>query len=117
MSGASRQKRSRNGKVKRQVLADIIQRVVAVAQPNKIVLFGSAARGEMGPNSDIDLLIIKGGKYHRGRLTTTIYRQLSDADADVDVIVVTPEEVERYRDIPCLVICPALREGMVVYGA
>jgi len=35
----------------------------------------------------------------------------------VDIIVVTPEEVERCRNTPCLVICPALREGKVVYGA
>jgi hypothetical protein len=41
---------------------------------------------------------------------------LSGAGAAVDVVVVTPEEVARYRDTPCLVICPALREGKVVYA-
>lgn len=108
---------SRNGKVKRQVLADIIRRVVEAAQPEKIILFGSAARGEMGPNSDVDLLVIKGGKFNRDRLVDKIYDNLYGADAAVDVILVTPEEVERYRDTHCLVICPAVREGKVVYGA
>ena len=44
-----------------QVLADIVHRVVEVVAPEKIYLFGSAARGEMGPNSDVDLLIVKKG--------------------------------------------------------
>lgn len=98
------------------VLRDIVDRIVEVARPEKIVLFGSAARGEMGPNSDVDLLVIKSGKFRRRRLSTAIYRRLRGADAAVDVVVVTPEEVERYRDTPCLVIYPALREGKVVYG-
>ena len=107
----------KNGRPDRKTLADIVRRVVEAAQPDKIVLFGSAARGEMGPDSDVDLLVIKGGKFDRARVTTAIYRQMYGADAAVDVIVVTPEEVERYRNTHCLVICPALREGKVVYGS
>lgn len=99
-----------------RVLTDIIARVVAAARPQKIILFGSAARGTMGPHSDVDLLVVKGGKFDRGKVTTAIYRHLYGADSAVDVVVVTPEEVERYRDTPCLVIYPALREGRVVYG-
>jgi predicted nucleotidyltransferase len=109
--------RTRKGRVKPKVLADVIRRVVEAAHPEKIVLFGSAARGEMGPNSDLDLLVIKGGKFNRGRVTTAIHHHLAGADAAVDVIVVTPQEVERYRDTHCLVICPALKEGRVIYGA
>jgi predicted nucleotidyltransferase len=117
MRGTGSNIRTRKGKVKRKVLADVIRRVVAAAQPDQIVLFGSAARGAMGPSSDLDLLVIKGGKFNRGRLTTAIYRNLAGADAAVDVVVVTPEEVDRYRNTHCLVICPALKEGKVVYGA
>jgi uncharacterized protein len=109
--------RTKKGKVKRQVLADVVRRIVAAARPDKIILFGSAARGEMGPNSDLDLLVVKAGKFHRRRLTRAIYCHLEGIDASVDVVVATPEEVERYRDTPCLVIYPALREGKVVYGA
>jgi predicted nucleotidyltransferase len=71
----------------------------------------------MGPDSDVDLLVIKAGKFNRTRVEEAIYRSLRGADAPVDVIVVTPEEVERYRDAFCLVIQPALREGRTVYGA
>ena len=117
MRGTGYDIRTRTGRVKRRILADVVRCVVEAAQPDKIILFGSAARGEMGPNSDIDLLVIKGGKYNRRRLTTTIYRHLADAEAAVDIIVVTPDEVERYRDTHCLVICPAMKEGKVVYAA
>ena len=98
------------------VLADVVGRVVEAARPDKIVLFGSAARGEMGPDSDFDLLVIKSGKFNRDRVTRDIYRHLSGAAA-VDAVVVTPEEVEQYGDFPFLVICPELREGNAVYGA
>jgi uncharacterized protein len=108
--------RTKKGKPDPAILADIVKRVVKAAEPQKIVLFGSAARGTMGPHSDVDLLVIKGGKFDRWRLLTTIYHHLRDTDLAVDVVVVTPEEVERYRDTHCLVICPALREGKVVYG-
>jgi predicted nucleotidyltransferase len=87
-----------------------------VAQPEKIVLFGSAARGEMGPDSDIDLLVIKSGA-HRLDLTGKIYRNLHGVGEAVDVVVVTPEDVERYGESPAFVIAPALKEGKVVYAA
>src|ERR1700681_3555152 len=107
--------RKRNGKPDPAILADIVKRVVEAAEPEKIVLFGSAARGEMGPNSDYDLLVIKGGRFSRRRVTVAIIRALRGKGAPVDIVVVTPAEVERYRETHCLVICPALREGKIVY--
>ena len=106
----------RRGRPDPAILADIVRRIVEVAAPEKIVLFGSAARGTMGPDSDLDLLVIKAGKFNRRRVTTAIYRNMS-GEIGVDAMVVTPEEVELYRDTHCLVICPALREGKVVYEA
>jgi uncharacterized protein len=109
--------RKPQGKPDPAILADIVKRIVRAAKPEKIVLFGSAARGEMGPNSDYDMLVIKGGKFKRDRVTVAIYRALRGKGAPVDVVVVTPDEVERYRDTHCLVICPALAEGKLVYDA
>jgi predicted nucleotidyltransferase len=99
-----------------ETLQQIIERIVEVAQPEKIILFGSAARGEMGPNSDVDLLVIKTGA-HRLDLAGKIYRNLHGVAEAVDVVVVTPEDVERYGESPALVIAPALKEGRVVYAA
>lgn len=108
--------RTKKGRVKRRVLAEVVRRVVEAAQPDKIILFGSAARGRLGPNSDLDLLVIKSGKFNYARVLTTIYRHLS-GDAAVDIILATPEDIERYGDSPYLVYYPALREGKVVYEA
>lgn len=99
------------------VLDEIIRRVVEAAQPDRIVLFGSAARGQMGPHSDVDLLVVKSGKYRRLDVARDIYRRLAEVDASVDVVVVTPADVERYRDSPALVVKPALEEGREVYAA
>ena len=101
--------------VSEDALEEIIRRVVEVAQPERIILFGSAARGEMGPNSDVDLLVVKRGKFDQRRLTGDIYVSLHGVGQAVDVVVVTPEQVERYRKTHWLVIAPALREGREVY--
>jgi predicted nucleotidyltransferase len=98
-------------------LDEIVRRIVRVAAPERIILFGSAARGEAGPTSDLDLLVIKSGDYHRGQLTEEIYLSLIGAGRAVDVVVVTPEDVDRYRDSVGLVIAPALCEGRVIYVA
>ncbi len=98
------------------MLREIVERIVAVADPDRIVMFGSAARGEMGPNSDIDLLVIKAGDHHRGRLTDDIYMSLFGVGAAVDLVVATPEDVDRYRDSVGAVFRPALCEGRVLHG-
>ena len=107
----------RRGNPDPAVLADIVDRIVRAAKPERLVLFGSAARGEMGPNSDLDLLVIKAGKFNHWRMLSTIYRELRGSDAAVDVVLATPEQVERYRNSHCLVICPAMKEGKVVYDS
>ena len=96
------------------ILDDIIRRVVEVAQPEKIILFGSAARGDMNRHSDVDLLVVKDG-VDALDLMGQICRNLRGVGTAVDVIVVSPQDVERYKDSHALVIKPALREGRVVY--
>jgi uncharacterized protein len=103
--------------VTQEILGEIIQRVVTVAQPERIILFGSAAREEMGPNSDVDLLVVKGGEFDQGRVLGDIYVNLHGVGQAVDVVLVTPEQLERYKDTHCLVIAPALREGKEIYRA
>lgn len=99
--------------IDQDTLDDIIRRIVEVAQPERIVLFGSAARGAMTRDSDVDLLIIKEGG--DANLRTRIYEELYGVRVAVDAILVTPSDVERYKDSHALVIKPALQEGRVVY--
>jgi predicted nucleotidyltransferase len=98
-----------------EVLDEIVRRIVQVADPEKIILFGSAARGALRPNSDIDLLVVKSGVRKR-RLAQAIYMNLFGVGQAVDVVVVTPEDIEQYKDSFALVIAPALREGKVIYA-
>ena len=102
--------------LKQEILEDIINRIVETVRPEKIILFGSAARGEMGPNSDVDLLIIRKGGHSR-KLVGQIYRRLHGVGAAVDAVMVSPADVERYKDSHALIIKPALAEGRVVYDA
>lgn len=97
-----------------KTLREIVRRIVETAQPEKIILFGSAAQGTMGPNSDIDLLIVKDG-VDAFDLMGLIYKNLYGVDSAVDAIVVSSADVERYKDSPVLVIKPALQEGRVIY--
>ncbi len=101
-------------RVKKQVLQEIVRRVVQAAQPEKIVLFGSAALDNMVPDSDIDLLVIKSGA-HRRRVAQYIYMNLFGIGQGVDIIVVTPEDIEMYRSALGLIIGPALEQGKVIY--
>ncbi len=98
-----------------EILREIIRRIVEVAHPERIILFGSAARGEMDSNSDVDLLVIKDGEYDHGSLVGDIYVNLIGVGQAVDVVLVTSGQMEQYRDVHCLVIKPALRDGKEVY--
>ena len=98
-------------------LDEIVRRIVEVAQPQRIILFGSAARGTIGPDSDIDLLVVKEGPVHRRHLAQRIYRHMLGVGQAVDIIVATPEDLERYGGSPGMVYRQALEEGREIYGA
>jgi predicted nucleotidyltransferase len=99
-----------------EILEEIVRRIVAAVQPEKIILFGSAAREEMGPDSDLDLLVIKSCR-NRRETARRIRRKLIGVGVPKDIIVATPEDIERYKDTIGLIYRPALREGKVLYAA
>ena len=99
-----------------QILNEIIRRIVETAHPRKIILFGSAERGEMGPDSDMDVLVIIPPGVHRRKTARSIYRNLIGVGFAVDVVVVTEQDVERYKDNSGLVIKSALEQGRILYA-
>jgi predicted nucleotidyltransferase len=103
--------------VSRALLKEVVRRVVEAADPERIILFGSAARGRMTPDSDLDLLVVKSKVNHRRRLAQKIYLNLFGIPTPIDVIVVTPQDIDLLRVKPGTVIGPALREGRVIYAA
>lgn len=98
-----------------QVIAEAVRRIVEGFAPEQIILFGSHARGTAGPDSDADLLVVMPVSGSRRRKAVEIDLALAEIGMPKDVIVVTPEEVERYRNVVGTIIYPALREGKVLY--
>ena len=106
-----------NGSKLENILNEIIKRILDVVQPKNIILFGSAVRGEMGANSDIDLLVVVPSGLHRRKTAQKIYRNLIGLGFAVDIIVVTEDDIEQFKDHNGMVIQPALEEGKVLYVA
>lgn len=97
-----------------QAIQEMVRRIVAGFEPEKIILFGSQARGDAGPDSDVDLLVVMETAAKRD--TTRDIRMALDAmGIPKDVVVITPDEFERYKDIVGTVAYPAHHEGRVLY--
>jgi predicted nucleotidyltransferase len=97
------------------LIADIVRRIVETAQPEKIILFGSRARGGARPNSDFDVLVIKESSEPSYRRDAPLYVALADLPVEVDVLVYTPEEVAEWAQVPQALVTTATREGKTVY--
>ncbi|HEV8426088.1 MAG TPA: nucleotidyltransferase domain-containing protein [Actinomycetes bacterium] len=96
-------------------MPDVVADLVATADPLRVLLFGSVARGVDGPDSDIDLLVIlpQVERNRRHDLTVKLARSIS-APVPVDLLVTDPAEVAERGDLPGI-LRVALREGRVVY--
>jgi predicted nucleotidyltransferase len=97
------------------LVRDIVRRIVDVAQPEKVILFGSRARGDAHPTSDYDLLVIKQSDEPRYRRSAPLYVALADLPVEVEVMVYTPQEVEEWSQVPQAFITTAVREGTMIY--
>lgn len=84
---------------------------------DKIILFGSQARGTADSRSDVDLLIIKNELVDRFKFIREIRRSLLNFDYAFDIIAITPEEYERDKNIPGTISRYAFKEGIPIYGA
>ncbi len=99
------------------VLDEAVRRILSVVNPCRIILFGSAARGTMGPDSDLDLLIVMPDGIHRRKTSLEIFRALRGIGLPKDIIVVTEQDVATYGNNPSLVIKPAIEEGRELYAS
>jgi predicted nucleotidyltransferase len=97
------------------VLARMIERIVQGFNPVMVILFGSHARGDAGEGSDVDLLVVLPTVRNKREDAIAIRRALADFPVGKDIVVATPEEIERRRDLVGSILRPALREGRVLY--
>ncbi len=101
--------------VARDYVPLMTNRIVERFQPERIILFGSQARGDGGPDSDVDLLVVFPHVSDKRRMCVDIRRVLADLPVCKDVFVTTPDEIERRGDMVGDILRPALRDGKVVY--
>jgi predicted nucleotidyltransferase len=94
---------------------EMVRRIVASFSPEKVILFGSHARGEAGADSDVDLLVVLSGPLKRREKRLAIRTALHGMGTAKDVVVVTPEEMNTQKDLAGSIVRPAFLEGRVLY--
>lgn len=100
-----------------EALREIVDRLVRAFSPERIILFGSRARGEGRPESDFDLLIIWPDEKPPHFRAAIVRKALTGLALSLDIAVVTPTEFERLRSRPAHVVGIAAREGRTLYAA
>lgn len=105
-----------NNKTVHAYLDRIVKRIVKKFHPEKIILFGSHARGDAGPDSDIDLLVVMEFEGSKLDLMVELQGSIDRIVVPMDILVTTPEDFEWRKDVVGTIEWPACREGQVLYA-
>ena len=102
-----------------ELLQEMTDIIVKEVQPRKVILFGSHARGEAGPDSDLDFLVVEDGPFglNRSRRAEMVklLRSVRNFRIATDFLVYTSEEIDKWQSSRNHVVSHALREGKVLY--
>ena len=99
------------------LIDEIVRRVLSVAQPDKIILFGSAATGKMTRDSDIDLLIVESEPIDRREEYVRIRHALGDIGYPFDILFIATPWFEESKNVIGGIAYPAHKYGKVIYDA
>jgi len=102
--------------ISEEILDTIVERLVALASPVRIILFGSMARGEAQPQSDLDLLIVEKEVAEPYDEALRLDRALRDLMAPLDLVVVSEDQFNRYSRVPGTIYYRSLKEGQILYA-
>jgi predicted nucleotidyltransferase len=100
----------------RKEIRQMVRRIVSQFHPEKIILFGSHARGDAGPDSDVDLLIVMPYLGSRREKQVEIRLALQGIRIPKDIVVTAPEEFLWRKEVPGTIERPAAREGKILYA-
>lgn len=106
-----------NSNVAAGLVDTIVQRLLEVSQPDRIILFGSAARGQMTPDSDIDLLVLEASPVQPRRQIIRLRNALRGLGYPFDVMVMATGRFEETKDVIGGLAYPANKYGRVIYDA
>jgi predicted nucleotidyltransferase len=98
-------------------LRQAVERIVELSAPQRVILFGSRARGEQRPDSDADLLVIESEVPDQAAEMTRLRRAIRSLRIPVDVLVVSEDKFRYWADTPGNVFYEAAREGQLLYEA
>ncbi len=101
--------------ITREQIEEITQRIVANVKPEKIVLFGSYARGTQRDDSDLDLLVVKDSPLPRYKRGSEIRKHLRRLKVPIDLLVYTKEEIAWWRNVRTAFITTVMETGIVLY--
>ncbi len=107
----------RAGRSTQSEIRKMVKRIVREFRPAKVMLFGSHARDEAGPDSDVDLLVVMDCRGSKREQRLAIRLALHEFPIAKDIIVTTPEEFAWRKEIPGTIERPAEREGKILYAS
>jgi predicted nucleotidyltransferase len=95
----------------------LVDGIVETVDPLKVILFGSAARGDMTSDSDVDVLVVMPNGVHRRKTAQLLYQKITGLGIPFDVLVATPDDLERHKNNIGLIYQTVLEEGVEVYAS
>ena len=108
---------TQQNQIPQETLDELVRRIVEAVHPFRIILFGSAARGQTHPYSDIDVMVVMPDGTHRRKTARKIDVLLGDFTWPVDILVATETDLDLYRDTYGLIYREVVREGREIYDA
>jgi predicted nucleotidyltransferase len=97
------------------LVSEIVKRILEVAQPQRIILFGSAATGQMTKDSDIDLLVLESAPSNTRQESVRIHQAMRGLGYPFDIIVMAVERFEESKEVIGGIAYPAHKYGKVIY--
>jgi predicted nucleotidyltransferase len=103
--------------VDKKLIDEIIRRILGVSKPDRIIMFGSAAAGQMTRDSDIDLLILEADPEDKRENSVRIRQSLRGMGYPFDILVMSTERFEESKNVIGGIAYPAHKYGKVIYEA